>query len=208
MSVTSAAHAVPTPGGRHSAMHALDRPRFTEPVFKPRAVEIGNATHRLIELLDPNESLDPAALRDRVDVLVRGGHLSTRESQMVDLTQIEWLQSCDVYAELRGRGAAFRRELDLFVSQTDEHGNDIADCDDRVLLRGRVDLLAIEPQGLTLIDFKTDRVPDAAALAERVALYTPQVRIYATSLRRVTARRVVAAWLIFLHVRRCVRVPV
>ncbi len=61
---------------------------------------------------------------------------------------------------------------------------------------------------VTVFDFKTDRVGDAAALAEAVHRHTPQVKLYcrvAAALARV-ARETVAGELIFTHGARRVRV--
>ena len=55
---------------------------------------------------------------------------------------------------------------------------------EQVLLQGVVDCALLEPDGITIIDFKTDRVTEetVAATAER---YSLQVRTYADALSRI-----------------------
>ena len=55
---------------------------------------------------------------------------------------------------------------------------------EQVLLQGVVDCALLEPDGITIIDFKTDRVTEetVAAAAER---YSLQVRTYADALSRI-----------------------
>ena len=55
---------------------------------------------------------------------------------------------------------------------------------EQVLLQGVVDCALLEPDGITIIDFKTDRVTEAtvSAAAER---YSLQVQTYADALSRI-----------------------
>jgi ATP-dependent helicase/nuclease subunit A len=52
------------------------------------------------------------------------------------------------------------------------------DPDERIRVQGVIDCLIEEADGLLLIDFKTDAIP-LEAVAQRAALYLPQVRLYA-----------------------------
>ncbi len=68
---------------------------------------------------------------------------------------------------------------------------------DTVLVQGIIDALVVEPDGLTLIDFKTDRVepPEVPARAE---LYRTQVDLYRRAVEAVWRRPVKASWMVFL----------
>ena len=53
-----------------------------------------------------------------------------------------------------------------------------------VLLQGVVDCAMIAPEGITIVDFKTDKV-SAGSLDGAVANYKPQVQTYAAALSRI-----------------------
>jgi ATP-dependent helicase/nuclease subunit A len=53
------------------------------------------------------------------------------------------------------------------------------------LVEGKIDLLFEEDDGWVVVDWKTDRIPTAAARAEREALYAPQLASYARALAAV-----------------------
>ena len=64
---------------------------------------------------------------------------------------------------------------------------------DDILVEGYVDLLYEVPDGLVVIDFKTDKDGDAGAAERRYAL---QLGAYAVSLEQATGLRVVEAWVV------------
>ena len=60
--------------------------------------------------------------------------------------------------------------------------------DEQILVQGIVDLLLVEPDGkVIIIDYKTDKVADAAVLVER---YATQLRYYALAVERITGLKV------------------
>ena len=56
--------------------------------------------------------------------------------------------------------------------------------DEKVLLQGVVDCALIEADGITIVDFKTDRVTKDS-LPSLTAHYRPQVETYAQALERI-----------------------
>jgi ATP-dependent helicase/nuclease subunit A len=89
--------------------------------------------------------------------------------------------------------AELRREF-RFTLLADARGSfPEAAADDRILLQGVVDCFFVTEDGVTIVDYKTDRVTEdeVPARAER---YRVQLRTYADALRRILG----------LPVRRCV----
>ena len=81
-----------------------------------------------------------------------------------------------------------------------------ADADERILLQGVVDCCLEEDGELVVIDYKTDAVRSEAQIAERRALYTPQLRAYAAALERIFSKRVKECVLYFLAAGKACRV--
>ena len=69
--------------------------------------------------------------------------------------------------------------------------------DEFVIIQGIVDLAVIDPEGIEILDFKTDEAR-GGQLAAKAAAYTPQVRLYAAALRAIYGRPVRKAALHFL----------
>jgi ATP-dependent helicase/nuclease subunit A len=68
---------------------------------------------------------------------------------------------------------------------------------DGVLVEGFVDLLVRTPDGLVVVDYKTDAAPDDAALDAAAAHYTPQGAAYALALEHVLHEHVVRCVFVF-----------
>ena len=71
---------------------------------------------------------------------------------------------------------------------------------DRVMIRGRVDMLLPLRERLILVDFKTDHA-DAPSAAARLESYREQIRIYRDAISSMLARPVTESWLVFLNSR-------
>ena len=76
---------------------------------------------------------------------------------------------------------------------------------EQILLQGVVDCALVEPDGITVVDFKTDYVTDAT-LDEVLARYRPQVDTYARALERIYERKVKGTFLYFFHLKKLIAV--
>lgn len=77
--------------------------------------------------------------------------------------------------------------------------------DDQILLQGVVDLALIEEDGITVLDFKTDRATEDSIyiLAEK---YKPQVRAYVDALTRIYQKPIKSAMLYFFSLNQIIDV--
>ena len=76
---------------------------------------------------------------------------------------------------------------------------------EKILLQGVVDCALIEPDGITVVDFKTDYVTEDT-LVPVAARYRAQVRIYAEALERIYEKPVKKKYLWLFHLRRLVEI--
>jgi ATP-dependent exoDNAse (exonuclease V) beta subunit len=70
-----------------------------------------------------------------------------------------------------------------------------------VVVQGVIDLAAILPGEIWLLDFKTDHFP-AREMEGKIKAYRPQIELYAAALSRIHGRPVTRRWLHFLAHRR------
>jgi ATP-dependent exoDNAse (exonuclease V) beta subunit len=154
---------------------------------------IGDVVHRVFERLDYAEAATADQIDRQIHAMIVAGHLTDEEALWVDRESIVWLASSPLGDRLRAPGATLRRELAISALQQE------------TLLRGRIDLLLLEPGRATVIDFKSDRV-DAPGLARLTDIYRPQIEAYLEVLGRIVPDRTVSGVLAFLTPRQIVEI--
>lgn len=181
--------------------------------FKPRArasaVEVGTATHLLLQLLDFHQAQDVDAVRKQATHFVDRRLISAESARLVDIDSIVWLLGTPLGALMKRPDVRVQREQSLAVAlpALGLRETETSDRRDRVLVRGRVDVLVDAPEGLTLIDYKSDRLA-REAVNERAARYAPQLWGYAEALQTIAGRPVAGAYLVFLQPRVVFEVPI
>ena len=184
---------------------------FREPSFAtvdgaPTGARRGTLTHEFLQRLDLTRPCDAADLKAQLADFTSTGTFSTHEAQSIDIDGIAWFVQTDTGRRLRSPGAKQLREWP-FVLAVDPSRYDPSatrhDVEDVLLVRGIIDCLFDTGDGWEVIDYKTDRVTDAA-LAERAAAYRGQLEIYAAAIEVVWRVRPRRGWLVFLHAREIV----
>ena len=69
--------------------------------------------------------------------------------------------------------------------------------DEVVVIQGIIDILVQTPQGLLIIDFKTDRIT-AGQVPERAEFYHLQLQLYGRAAGAILKNKLLAKWLYFL----------
>lgn len=182
---------------------ALAWPEAYEPPTRANAVDIGAATHRLLQSLDFGRRLDADDVREQLAALVARRAMSEADAALVNVDAIAWLGTTEVADLIRRPGTRLLREQSLSIADPIAGGR----ADDRVLVRGRLDALVVEADALTIVDYKTDRI-EPTDVAARAAFYAPQLRAYADAVSRLLGRRVTRAVAVFLTPRAIVDVAV
>lgn len=157
---------------------------FRKPRFLARgltAAEKGTATHLFLQFADYQRCTTEAGIEEELHRLRLYEYLTPEQAEAVSIPQIEalfrsalgqWLLSAP---ELT-REFKFSILVDAgrFSPQTEG---------EKVMLQGVVDCFVCEEDGITLVDFKTDRVhEDLPYYAER---YRPQLEAYGEALSRI-----------------------
>jgi len=97
---------------------------------------------------------------------------------------------------LQKNAGLLRRELPFALAQ-DSPSTSLLD---RVMLRGRIDLMLPYKDGLAVVDYKTDNVTPAQ-ISARADSYRQQVETYRTALERLAKAKVTAVYLVFLEAK-------
>ncbi len=175
------------------------KPSFLEPQRQGR--DYGTALHAAMQYIDYAACGDEASVRRELRRLVERRYLSEEQGRLVNCGSIAAFFRSPLGQKLR-QGGNVVREFKFSILEDGAAYNE-ALAGERVLLQGVVDCALIEPDGITVLDFKTDFVTDQtiAAKAER---YRPQVEAYSEALRRIYRLPVKEALLYFFHMDRFV----
>ena len=134
--------------------------------------ESGTAYHLALELLDFDQT-DPESVEDQLRIFVAEGKLTPQQQALLDP---HLLSSCLHTLTPLLRNRRVLREQP-FLMEVDQPGGTL-------LIQGKIDLLIVEPDGVTVIDYKFSGHSDRE-LRER---YAAQLNYYAEAVQRAGYR--------------------
>ena len=177
-------------------------PEFIVPA-PVRGREVGTATHLAMQFIRYEACTDLDGVERELSRLLSEAYLTKRQHEAVNR---EWIVT--FFSTALGRrlqtGENILREFKFSILEKGE----CLDPDlrgEELLLQGVVDCCIIDPDGLTILDFKTDQVRPGgeASLAER---YTSQVRAYGRAMARIWQKPVKRLVLYFFRTGQLVEV--
>ncbi len=185
---------------------AQRRLHFRTPQFETRTLtptERGNAAHLFMQFADYAACTTLDGIRAEIARLEREEFLTPQQAQAVEPEQILVLFSSPL-----GRGMLHSPELlreFKFSLYLDGRKQDASLAGEKIFLQGVVDCCLNEPDGLTIIDFKTDHVTPQTIDA-RAATYATQVQTYAAAMARIFQKPVKRTLLYFFAAGQAVEI--
>lgn len=196
LSVSEAKKAVAEPSSwRGGPPEPLASPRFAQEAAETDGRLLGTAVHRFLQLCDVRGLDSEHAITAQLDALRLSGALPGEEAGLIPVADLAWLGGTAVWRAMIAAAELLERELPFVASIPTPCGRDF------MLLRGTIDCVVDSPQGLALVDYKTDRCRTADDYAGRVSMYARQIQLYAYALSMIRARPVAGATLVFLRHR-------
>ena len=152
---------------------------------------------------------DLAALKREAKRLETAGVLTADECAALDLEAVAAFWKSEPGRKIRAQKPdCLKRELPFTAKFSPAELDAIIGAktppgleDEFVVVQGVADLVALLPEEIWLVDFKTDEIKPEE-LAERRRLYEPQLKLYAQALSRIYSRPVTNCWLHFLTARK------
>lgn len=175
------------------------------PAFVSKAVDgraYGTAMHLCMQHIDFTACGDEASVRDELKRLLDEGFLSQEDYEMVDCARLAAFFASDLGWKIRS-GHCLREYK--FSILDDASKFDEALSGEQVLLQGVVDCALMESDGITIVDFKTDRVTEEN-LHEVSERYRIQLETYADAMQRIYEMPVKEKYLYFFRLNRFVRI--
>ena len=115
---------------------------------------------------------------------------------MIDCDAIARFFESDVGWRLRVGNSVLREFKFSVLDNGEKYGPGLEG--EQVLLQGVVDCALVEPDGITIVDFKTDRVSESQ-LPQAVERYRLQVETYREAMERIFETDVKKCLLYFFH---------
>jgi ATP-dependent helicase/nuclease subunit A len=177
---------------------------WRKPSFADAAVQgktYGSAVHAVMQHIRYQVCTDAASVCQEVQRLVAEKFISQELAELVDCVKIAAFFATPLGEKLRNSDNVLREFKFSILDDGSAYDADLAG--EKILLQGVVDCALVEPDGITVVDFKTDRVTEdtVSSAAER---YRPQVEAYADALSRIFQMKVKKICLYFFRLERLV----
>jgi ATP-dependent helicase/nuclease subunit A len=170
----------------------LQKPRFMLEAGSLSAVDVGAATHLVLQHLDFRRACDRADLQAQIADLVERKLIADAQAQAVDVDSLVWLAESAAGQFLKRHATKLLREVPIYLARHADTKS--SDDQDQVMLRGRLDVLIPEPDGCVLIDYKTDKTPAGPS-------HVDQLQTYRTAVEAMTNKPVKQVLLVYLVAR-------
>ncbi|HTA95480.1 MAG TPA: PD-(D/E)XK nuclease family protein, partial [Verrucomicrobiae bacterium] len=181
---------------------------------KISAADTGTAHHKFLQQFSFESAVDLKWLEAEAGRLEREKVLSADERGVLDLKAVAafWnsksgkkilTKAANVMRELAFTAKFSPAELSKIIGTKSEAGLE----GEFVVVQGVADLVVLLPEEIWLVDFKTDEV-HADELADKIKIYSPQLKFYASALAKIYSRPVTNCWLHFLSAQKTVDVKI
>ncbi len=173
--------------------YKLKRPRFITGSGKLTGSERGTAIHTFFQYCDfDNAQADVSA---EIEAVAKRGFITSAQADVISPEKASAFFASGLYKRIRAAGDKVWREKKFMVAVADlDIGSDALDQLKKSdgMIKGIMDLVFEEDDGLIIVDYKSDRGASAKALSER---YRMQLTLYKAAAELTMHKKVKAAYL-------------
>jgi ATP-dependent helicase/nuclease subunit A len=175
----------------------IKRPKFMEEKKGLTAAEAGTVLHFVMQHLNYAGEDIPS----QIDKMIIKDLLTKQQAASINIAKIQTFLQSPLGKRLKESGAVNREipfNLELPCNELYAQVDSGVCQGENILLQGVIDCFFEEPDGLVLIDYKTDYVPEGGAeqLRDR---YKSQIAYYARALETLTGKRVKAKYIYLFY---------
>ncbi len=166
----------------------VKRYHFTQkPLFlaeKQNGRDKGNAIHKFLRYCNIERILaSNSSISDEIELLDTKNVFSKAEKKALSVNALEEFFKNPMTARIFAASQIYREKRFTINFKANEIGID--DSSDDVIVQGIIDLFVINKNGITLIDFKTDKVLGNPNGEELIEKYSVQLELYKQTLERL-----------------------
>ncbi|MBR5479231.1 MAG: helicase-exonuclease AddAB subunit AddA [Clostridia bacterium] len=167
------------------------RPRFIQKTGLT-ASEKGIAIHLVMQFIDFEKCVDRASVEKEIDRLYEEEYLTREQYEVIPAGKIFAFFESELGKLVRGNNCRREFNFSRLVSVSDE---------DSALLQGVVDLMIEMPEGIVIVDFKSDSTINE----NNVAQYMRQLLVYKESLEIILKKPVCDCYLYFIQHEKIIK---
>ena len=163
------------------------RPGFIEENRPLTPAERGTATHLVMQYIDFRKCTSHASIAAEITRLAQKGHITSTAAKAVQVAHILHFFQSPLGKRVQ-EAETLKREFkfSLLVPAADLW---LGEVEEDILLQGVIDCYLEEGAGITVVDFKTDYVPEGG-LEQKAQEYKGQMQAYAYALEKITGKEV------------------
>ena len=177
------------------------RPSFV--TKQDSALAQGTAVHAVLQFIRYECCGDLQEIRQELDRMVWEQCITQEQAKLISSERLYTFFQSELGQKLRNAKQVLRE----FKFSVLDDGSCISRelTNEKILLQGVVDCAVVEPDGIIIVDFKTDKVTEQTVplLTQR---YSPQVKTYAQAMERIFGQPVKQSYLYFFQLDRAVPV--
>ena len=167
--------------------------------------DIGTATHLVIAKLDLGKLVSKKAIEKVKQGLLVNGAIDETVAAHINTASIAGFFESELgQTVLDSNNTVWREWPFTFAVPASEFSNSSHELrvtsderQDTIIVQGIIDMLVQTPNGLLVIDFKTDNIT-AEQVAKRVELYREQLELYCRAAGAILKAEILGKWLYFL----------
>ncbi|MDE5583850.1 MAG: helicase-exonuclease AddAB subunit AddA [Ruminococcus sp.] len=185
--------------------YKLSRPKFISESKKLTGAERGTAVHTFFQYCDfEGAVINPSQELDRV---VNMGYIGTAQAESIEIAKISAFFRSELYKRI-SESAKIWREKKFTVAVSDLNiTGEIMEKFSRShgMIKGIIDLMFEEKDGIVLVDYKSDRGVSGAYLEKR---YRVQMQIYKSAIELTFGKKVKEAYLYSIELEKSIPVNI
>ena len=172
---------------------------------------IGTATHLVISQLDLGRPVTKETIEETKEKLLTDGAITEPVAEHINTESIITFFEGELGKTARDTENRvwcewpFTFALPATFVARDYESRATGHGDETIIVQGIIDMLIKTPEGLLVIDFKTDDVT-AKEASERAELYRQQLELYGRAAETILKDKIIGKWLYFLTPGRAVEV--
>jgi len=167
------------------------------------SVAFGNAVHSVMQHIDFKCCTSLEGIARELQRLTDEKWINAQAAESVDEMMLWRFFDSEIGKKLISAKQVLREFKFSILDDAKKYGD--ASDGDEILLQGVVDCAIIDESGITVLDFKTDRVT-SDTLAQVTDSYRLQVKAYANALSRIFGKEIQASYLYFFRISQFISV--
>lgn len=164
-------------------------PDFLQEEEELKGASRGSAYHRFLELLDFTKEYGERELKEAMERFRQDGRMSQEEVGCIRCDDMLYFLNSRSGRRMQraARSGKLHKEQPFVFGVDAREIYPETDADEVVLIQGIIDVYFEEEDGITVLDYKTDRVADGRELVEK---YQEQLHLYGRALQQMTEKPV------------------